>query len=502
MLRVWDAAKDCELFGIASYFILVVCPCRMPAMRRIISSLDAASWRLLAMLHAMIFVLFHAVVLSLGLRFEMAPLGMFAHYADPVLLRTRLLESVFYLHVQPPLYNLALGVVLKLFPGHEAPVFHVLFLINGLALYLLVTLLQTRLGVRKSVALLTSTLFVLSPTYLVFEHVLVYTLQCALLLVIAALMLESYVRTRRSAYGWGFFVSLFLLCGIRSMYHLGFYVLAACAVGAVMRRDWRRVFWMALIPGLVLFSFYAKNYVLFDKFSVFSFLGKSPWIKTVGNLPWEERVRLADEGKISKVSLVERFYAVEYYPPEIRDIPGYENIPVLRQTTKSTGEVNYNHLSQIAVSDIYMKDALYVIRARPKLFLCTTAWAGLTYFSPMPLTTPRLQWLVRAYDLLTLKINTPVSRWVPQLGASRHVPYLTLLVGMPLLMVYGCWIGLRSHSPARRATLLFMAFTILYVTALSIIIELAETNRYRFEIDPFLIAFLGLIAGGKRAPDA
>jgi hypothetical protein len=311
-------------------------------------------------------------------------------------------------------------------------------------------------------------------------------------------MLEIYVRTRRGVSGWAFFISLFLLCGIRSMYHLGYYVLIACAVAVVVRGNRRQVLWMALIPGVILFSFYAKNYVLFDKFSVFSFLGKSPWIKTVGNLPWEERVRLADEGKISKVSLVERFYAVEYYPPEIRDVAGYENIPVLRQTTKSTGEVNYNHLSQIAVSDIYMKDALAVIRMRPKLFLCTTAWAGLTYFSPMPLTPPRLQWLVRAYDVITLKIDVPVSRWIPQLGASRHVPYLALLIGMPLLMMYGCYLAIRSRNPV----LLFMAFTIVYVTALSIIVELAETNRYRFEIDPFLIAFLGLIAGGKRAPDA
>ena len=473
-------------------------------MRRLLRFIDAARWKWLLGFQAGLFIVFHALVNSLGLRFDMAPLGMFAHYADQVLLRTRLIESVFYLHVQPPLYNLALGVILKLFPGHAAPVFHALFLINGLALYLLVTLLQTRLGVRKSVALLTSTLFVLSPTFLVFEHVLIYTLQCATLLVIAALLLEIYVRTRRAVYGWGFFISLFLLCGIRSMYHLAYYVLMACAVAAVMRGNRRQVLWMALIPGVILFSFYAKNYVLFDKFSVFSFLGKSPWIKTVGNLPWEERVRLANEGKISKVSLVERFYAIEYYPPEIRNIAGYENIPVLRQTTKSTGEVNYNHLSQIAVSDIYLEDALYVIRVRPKLFLCTTAWAGLTYFSPMPLTVPRLQWLVRAYDVLTLKINIPVSRLIPQLGASRHVPYLTLLIGMPLLMAYGAWLGVwsRRHTAAQRAALLFMAFTVIYVTGLSIIVELAETNRYRFEIDPFLVAFLGLIAGRKRAPDA
>jgi len=447
---------------------------------------------------AAFYALFHAALYVLGVRYDLVPLGMFAHYADPELLRTRLLESCFYLHVQPPLYNLFVGVVLKLFPGWEAVAFQAVFLLSGFALYVLLIVLQTRLGVSRAVALVTSTLLVCSPSFILFEHLLVYTLHCALLLVMAALLLHEFLTTKRHWAGWAFFTALFLLGGIRSMYHLVCYV--AIAVGVVV---WagpprRRLVWMALVPGLLLCSFYVKSYVLFGQFTTMSFMGKGLWIKTVGNLSWPQREQLANEGKISEVSLVERFWAIDYYPEAIREIEGFEGIPVLRQKDKSTGEINYNHLSQLAVSKLYMHDALYVLRHYPKTYLCSTAWAALTFLSPMPQQVAGLKWWQALYDRLVYgKINVRLARFIPQLGASKHVPYVFLMAGYPLLLCYGLSLGLRggkagAFTHAQRGVLLFMGLTILYVAALSILLELAETNRYRFETEGFYVVFLGI----------
>ena len=447
---------------------------------------------------AAFYAVFHVALYAVGVRYDLVPLGMFAHYADPELLRTRLLESCLYLHVQPPLYNLFVGVVLKLFPGWEALAFQAVFLISGFALYVLLIVLQTRLGVSRAVALVTSTLLACSPSFILFEHLLVYTLHCALLLVMAALLLHEFLTTKRPWVGWAFFAALFLLGGIRSMYHLVYY--AAIAVGVMV---WagpprRRLVWMALVPGLLLCSFYVKSYVLFGQFTTMSFMGKGLWIKTVGNLSWPQRDQLAKEGKISGVSLVERFWAIDYYPEAIREIEGFEGIPVLRQKDKSTGEVNYNHLSQLAVSKLYMDDALYVLRHYPRTYLCSTAWAALTFLSPMPQQVPGLKWWQALYDRVVYgKINVRMARFIPQLGASKHVPYVFLMTGYPLLLCYGLWLGLRggkagAFTDAQRGVLLFMGLTILYVAALSILLEMAETNRYRFETEPFYVAFLGI----------
>lgn len=464
-------------------------------MSGLVEYIEGARWRRLVGVMAVVYAVWHALLFALGLRFDLAPLGMFAHYADPVLLRTRLLESCFYLHVQPPLYNLALGVVLKLVPGHEAVAFRALFLASGFALYVLLVVLQTRLGVSRVVALAVATVFMCSPSYLLYEHLLVYTIQCALLLTMAAIFLHEFVRTQRNWAGWAFFLTLFLLGGIRSMYHLMFY---AGAAGGVFWFVWprrRAVFWMALIPGLLLLSFYVKSYVLFDRFTTMSFLSKSPWIKTVGNLSWEQRQALAAAGKISQASLVERFWAVEFYPEDVQRVEGFEGIPVLRETTKSTGEVNYNHLSQLKVADLYMEDSKYVLFHYPKTFLCSTAWAALTFATPCN-QIEGIDWLKSFYDrVLYGKLDVRIADYIPFLGASQHQPFVFLLLGLPLLFLYNLWLGL-GRGPgldrAQRAVLLFMAFTVFYVASLSIGVELAETNRYRFETDPFTVAVLGL----------
>lgn len=468
-------------------------------MGRIAAHIDEASPRRILIYLGGVFAAFHAVLYALGVYFDTAPLGMYCHYADPEWLRTRLLETCFYLHVQPPLYNLFLGAVLKLFPHGEVWAFHALFLLNGFALYVLLVALQARLGVSKTLAIILSTLFMCSPSFVLFEHLLVYTLQCAFLLCLAAWLLHEFLKKKRAWAGWGFFITLFLLGGIRSMYHLVYYMIVAAAFVALAGPPRRKLVWMAVVPGLLLFSFYAKNYVLFDKFTVSTFFGKSPWTKVVGNLSWDQRVRLVEDKKLSEVSLIERWWATRYYPPGFQEAEGFDSIPVLREMYRpSVGEVNYNYLAQIAITDAYLKDAVYVTRHYPRVFLCTTAWSGLNYASPTPCPLGRLSWLNALYERVFYgKVNVRLSRYIPQLGASKHVPYVFLLLGLPFVFCYGLWLALplkraRACANEQRVVILFMCFTILFVGAAGVLFELNDTSRYRFETDPFYVALLGL----------
>jgi hypothetical protein len=45
-----------------------------------------------------------------GLRFDASDAGAFRHFIEPGLLRERLVESLWHLHAQPPLFNAWLGV--------------------------------------------------------------------------------------------------------------------------------------------------------------------------------------------------------------------------------------------------------------------------------------------------------------------------------------------------------------------------------------------------------
>src|SRR6266542_1493548 len=61
---------------------------------------------------AVLFAASRLLCYAAGMRFDLDPLRHFWQFLDPLLLRTRLAERLFYLHSQPSLFNLFLGLVL------------------------------------------------------------------------------------------------------------------------------------------------------------------------------------------------------------------------------------------------------------------------------------------------------------------------------------------------------------------------------------------------------
>src|SRR5216684_6256511 len=77
------------------------------------------------------FALSRVLYYAAGVRFDARPIDHFFQFLDPELLKHRLLESLLYLHVQPPGFNLYVALILKLFPAHYAEAFHVVHLTLG-----------------------------------------------------------------------------------------------------------------------------------------------------------------------------------------------------------------------------------------------------------------------------------------------------------------------------------------------------------------------------------
>ncbi len=75
----------------------------------------SSPWPLVAVVA--VFLLSRVGYYVAGVRFDASSLPWFWQYIDPVLLKTDLGQSLWYLHSQPPAFNLFLGIVLNLFPG-------------------------------------------------------------------------------------------------------------------------------------------------------------------------------------------------------------------------------------------------------------------------------------------------------------------------------------------------------------------------------------------------
>jgi hypothetical protein len=448
---------------------------------------------------AAIFLVVHGLYFRAGVRFQTDPLQDYWQYLDQELLRTRLGESLFYLHTQPPLFNLFLGLVLKS-TDFPLTVLHGLYLGMGLALYLCLYALMRELRVSRGVAVATATLFLVSPSFVLYEHWLYYSFPVALALVVSALCLSRLLRTGSTGAIAGFVTSLLMLCGTWSLFHLLYFVLAVALAARLRRGSSRRIIAAAALPFLLVLSVYVKNQVVFGQFTASTWMGMNFWAFTGDQVSLEVRWQMVSDGRLSPVSVVPRFSELKHYPTAYQQCPGYEAVPALATPYKKSGRTNYNHHAYVAISAWYMRDALVLLRLNPKMPLhaMLTAWG--TYYRsstdyPFLKKQPIAKW-IEWWDRLAYGQISYRSLVVPGIVSSQPI-CLFLWLGLPLLIAYGIRIGMgrgpgRDFAPEQRAGVLFLCGNILYVAVVGNMFENGENNRFRFATDPLSVTLLGL----------
>jgi len=452
------------------------------------------------------FVLSHVMYYVIGIRFDETSLLTFAQYLDPELLKHNLLESLLYLHSQPPLFNLFLGIVLKCSFLDPMFLFQCAYLVCGLVLYCSLFFLQVRMGVNRPLAFVISTAFMASPSFIEYEHWLFYTLPLTVVLTLSGLLLLGFLERKRSWLGFWFFSSLFFLAGIRSLFHISYFALIVVALLALNWRDRKKVMLSALVPFVLILSLYCKNLVLFGRFQTSSWLGIHTSKITTLNLSEQERNQLVSEGKLSELALIHRWSPLAKFPPKYREVTGYEDIPALRQVIKSTGLTNYNHLAYLAISEQYLEDSIQVVRHRPKAYLNGVMKSWLTYFTPHGhfglLEAPSaLSLLNSIYDTFyygRIPFDMSQTGVLPFCLIPGYHVYLFLFIGLPLLFAYGLMLALSRRSASagldrnRRIVILYFCLAMAFVAVPGNLLELTENNRYRFSTEPFSLVLLGL----------
>ncbi len=477
-------------------------------MDRLISWIGTCSRGRLVLTLLGIFGVAHAFYLLMGVTFDASPLRDFMHYLDVELLRHRLGESLLYLHSQPPLFNLYLGVVLKLFPSHYRVAFYLTFLAMGFACYVTLFRLLRVAGLPRLLSLLLATWFVVSPSFILYEHWLFYSLPELLLVTVIALLFYEVVVREKGAPLAAFFWTLALLCLLRSLFHLVCLLVAVVVIVLLKREQWRRVLVAASLPVLLVGALYAKNFALFGQFSPGAWMGIGLKHVVIAPLSDQERAKLFAEKKLSLVTGTQRTWGHITYPREyFRVPPRFARIPAVAQEYRSTGVMNFNHYGWLLISRDYTKDAFWLARHRPILLLegWLSAWA--CYFRSssdywlLPnrekIECPRTFWDVVFYG------NWPESVRLGDLPIYNTIgcePELCvfLLIGLPWLLWRGVHLGWRGDprlplTRAQRLLILWACGTILYVALVGNCLDAGENNRFRFATDPLYLLLLGLV---------
>lgn len=440
-----------------------------------------------------VFCLSRVVYYLLGVRFIDSTAGRFMHYVDPVLLKNDLARSLFYLHSQPPLFNLYLGLVFKAFPGHAHTAFHVTYLILGLALCLSLYGVMRELGVAPVTGAALTGFFMVSPPCILYENWLYYDYPLAALLCCSAYSLTVFLRKPTGAAAGALFFLAAGIALIRCLFHAVWVVAIIGALLAARRGHARAILTAAAVPLALVLFVYAKNLVCFGQPAASSWMGMNLAKVCTFRLPLEERERLIRSGVLSGLATIMPWSPPEAYRGLVPPAPP-TGIPVLDQVTKSTGKPNFNSMAYLAISRAYLRDAIWVITHRPAAYIRGSIKAY-RYFC-WPSSNPRLVWgvdtnisRIRAWD--SLYSTVVCGRLAPRFSEGFFI-----FLAYALAVVLGLRLSLRRRpglTDDRRLLLLFLLGNIIYVTLVGNASEVDENWRYRFTIDPLCLAVIAYL---------
>ncbi len=428
------------------------------------------------------FVVSRILYAAEGVTFDASSIPWFSQLLDPPLLQHRLLESLLYLHAQPPFYNLLTGVALKLAPDAPARVLHPFFMLCSLYLGCSANFILLRLRVHFVIAALVAAAITASPPVVLFENWYFYPhLNVTWLVGGVAWLAASRGRPGvKLLIASGHFAGLVLT---RSLFHPLFFVLIGLVVVWLLGRGRRgsALKWFAA-PGLLVAAWCLKNELLFD------FPGTSSWSSRNFS---HAVVSVLEPRLIHKARRHHRFsraIRTDWFAPGDVNIAVFKlhrhgtGIPALDQITKTTPPhmANFNHFSYPETQRFYADDARTLLVTYPFEFLRALPRTTIPIFF-RPVTSSFMDANIGKIPNETAAFNRFEA------SASAH----TLLGGgllLALLRVLG-----RRTPRAERVTWAVMLLTILWVTCVGIVGENGENYRFRYNV--LWLAWLAATAG-------
>jgi hypothetical protein len=442
-----------------------------------------------------------------GVRFDTSTRNGFWQFLDPAFLRASPIKSLVYLHAQPPLFNAFLWMAESISPLGLHFTAHAVFLALGLGLALGSASLARELGVGVGGSVAIGLAVSCNPSTVLYQNWLYPTFPIAVTLVLSALALARFDRTRAPAMLGLFLGGCAVLVYLRSVFHPVWFLGLVGVVGwwAARRIGARRTVVVAALPMLLVVGLSAKNMILFGDPGTSSWLGMSLAKATTFSLPRGQLRQLEREGVVDRVAEVTPFVAFPYYAQAgVPEAPSHDEVSVDRQFNND-GSPNLNYWGYIEASRRALADDIAVIERRPGFYLGRVGFAWEYYLSSpsgygyLVANESKIAGIDHAWRIIAYGERPEsfgLARWTVN-GASIGIVTIAVLMVL-LLAAFAALLGLprRLRPLVRRPVVVFGTTTCLGFALVANATELGENMRFRYEVEPLqFVLVISLIVG-------
>ena len=420
------------------------------------------------------------------------------------ILSTDPVRSVFYMHIQPPLWNLLLGTTAWLSPFSDRLTLQVLMALIGIAVVWLAAVLARRLGLSRNTAVIVALIASLHPEVFKGAFEPTYELATAALLLltlIAVADLTHQENTRRSLFILA--VAVTTTAMTRSLYHpVWAMIIVAFGLWLMRKRiHWKTTLIVLSIPLIVMGGWMVKNEVLFGRATMSSWFGMNLQRAVIPVLDANDLDEMYANRQVSAVAMIGPFKNYDRYLDVVAPCVPKHDYRSLVEPARTTDQwsPNFNFECYLPLFDQAEKDAIAVIKEHPEVWLEGRLWSlrimAAVATIPGESKSIVMRSLDKIFSIARLDFVGVLSTkgWgTPIYGELEAKTDFGLLL-IPMYLLIG-WIGLRQIGQRLRrralhrhaAVYLVGSFTVVFTVLVGAIAELGEQSRFRTMVDPIV----------------
>lgn len=424
-------------------------------------------------------------------------------FQNPQILRDDLAAGLWYLHSQPPLWNLLYGVSLKLFG--DATLLYAAAIGSNLLSTLLIYRLITSLSGASGVAFVTAAAFAVMPAALLYEN---FPLSTSF--VAAMVLFATWCATRLDG-SWhrgafiGFALALWALTLTRATFHLAV-VPIACAVATLpWRGGWLRRFvpLLALSASLPLLV-YAKNLMVFDTFSASSWGPTNVARMVTVDVPRDTMLETIRAGGCDSIVEAGAFAWTDVYRSHVGRDPWY--VAAKRRLADAEPYLrDYNSVEQLAAARRFAGAVPCMIAAAPRIYLENVRRAVRIFLSAThhyifiassrdkPSDADNVARMRTYIDLFDSTLWLPIGDRAKAQAPSLLV-VLVVAAWLTAWLFAPAWLSWRREEDAARSRAFVFGSLFFVVELATCLVEVLENNRFRHEVEPLMFVFAAVAA--------